>query len=222
VQEHLNVDRAHVYLPDERTRDLVLRASTNDSRSGPGELGESIPFNHRRNPVARAAREKQLVTTPIGSGRPGAPPRLPGVMIPLVANGELLGILAVQGSRLRRLRQADVDAFTILADHVAIALKNASLFKEAQATIDAMQETSHSKDRVLASASHQLRTLLSTVLGYAELLLMEPAGSLSPAIMADVRALYANGRLLLHPIEIIENALDGGDRTRGDRLDAHS
>lgn len=80
-----------------------------------------------------------------------------------------------------------------------------------------LDENTH---ETLAGASHQLRTLLNAVLGYAELLLMGADGDLSPAAKRDVQALYDNSQRLVRPIEAIEDALKTSGIRESEPVDA--
>jgi PAS domain S-box-containing protein len=62
-----------------------------------------------------------------------------GIVVPLVGNGEMLGLLAVTGSDLS---ESDVPAITAFANQAAIALENARLFDQVRAGQQRLQALS--------------------------------------------------------------------------------
>lgn len=70
---------------------------------------------------------------------------------------------------------------------------------------EAAEEGSRAKSQFLASMSHELRTPLNSVIGFANLLLKNKAGTLSPAELNFLDRIQANGR---HLLALINDILD--------------
>lgn len=84
--------------------------------------------------------------------------------VPLLARGRAIGaITIVSANARRRYTQTDLTLAQELAHHAAIAIDNARLYREAQDAINM-------RDQFLSIASHELKTPLTAVLGFAELL----------------------------------------------------
>ncbi len=70
---------------------------------------------------------------------------------------------------------------------------------------EAAEEGSRAKSQFLASMSHELRTPLNSVIGFANLLLKNKAGTLGPAELNFLDRIQANGR---HLLALINDILD--------------
>ncbi len=144
----------------------------------------------------------------LDTGDPGAPAPLRhlsqlgvGVLAaaPLRVGDEGLGVIAV-------VNPAGAPAFTgehlrllsLLANHAAIAVRNARLYEEAQ-------EASHAKSNFLATMSHELRTPLNALEGYASLMADEIYGAVNPQQAHALSRMQASQR---HLLGLIEQVLD--------------
>jgi GAF domain-containing protein len=204
--EHFDLDHVTVYLLDESTHDLVVQAGFDQTEKTLGKLGR-IPFEHRESPVAHAAREQKAVLIGDDIVEPApAPDTCSRAVVPLTAGGQLVGILDLKASRPGCFDQTTLDVLSLLADHIAVAVQNARLLMETQETVARLREAECRTNDFLASMSHELRTPLNSILGYAELLLMNLDGRLPPEVQQDVQAIYNNGQSLLRSIGIIEQA----------------
>ena len=70
---------------------------------------------------------------------------------------------------------------------------------------EAAEEASRTKSQFLASMSHELRTPLNSVIGFANILLKNKAGTLGPAELNFLDRIQANGR---HLLALINEILD--------------
>lgn len=86
------------------------------------------------------------------------------IVAPLVARGQALGVLTfwITDSD-RRYHSADLALAEALASRAALAVDNAQLYREAQQAIQVREE-------FLAIASHELKTPLTTIKAYGQLL----------------------------------------------------
>lgn len=84
--------------------------------------------------------------------------------LPLVARGRTIGAVTFMITDSgRRYRAADLPLAEDIAGRAALALDNARLYREAQEAVAA-------RDQFLSIASHELKTPLTALLGYAQLL----------------------------------------------------
>jgi GAF domain-containing protein/HAMP domain-containing protein len=133
-----NLYHAHIYLLDETGHTLNLTA-------GAGEIGKhmvaekrSIPMDSEKSIVARCARIREgVVVNDVRSDSEFLPhPLLPNtraeLAVPMVASGNLIGVLDVQADTIYRFTDVDVNIKTTLASQVAIAVQNARNFQQTQ------------------------------------------------------------------------------------------
>jgi GAF domain-containing protein/HAMP domain-containing protein len=67
---------------------------------------------------------------------PDLPQTRSEMALPLIAAGELLGVLDVQSTEANAFTQEDVQVLQLLANQVAVAIQNASLFSRAQEALE--------------------------------------------------------------------------------------
>lgn len=91
--------------------------------------------------------------------------------VPLKAQNQIIGALEVINQKYGEgFDQADQEILTFLASQAAIAIQNARLLSERQASLTEMKRLEQRKSQFIALASHELRTPLNLVMGYTTLL----------------------------------------------------
>jgi GAF domain-containing protein/methyl-accepting chemotaxis protein len=68
---------------------------------------------------------------------PDLPQTRSELAMPLVANGQILGVIDVQSTQSMAFKQEDITILQILAEQLAIAIQNANLFTEAENAVEA-------------------------------------------------------------------------------------
>jgi len=147
------------------------------------------------------------------------------LFVPLIAHDQILGALTLglTKSSGRRYSDADLASLSDLARRAALALANARLYRESQ-------ETNRMKDEFLATLSHELRSPLNSMLGWAKLLntrsfdavttkrameIIERNARVQAQLVEDLldvsRIIQGKFRLEVHPVElvhVVESALE--------------
>jgi signal transduction histidine kinase/ActR/RegA family two-component response regulator len=117
--------------------------------------------------------------------------------VPLRIRGRVLGALTLATcDPAKRYQLGDLQLAEDLAHRAALALENARLYSEAQAS-------NRAKDEFLATLSHELRTPLTSILGWAQLLRTHGLDSESA-----VRGLESILRNTLLQTRLIDDLLD--------------
>ncbi len=136
MQSRFGLYHAHIYVLDEATGQLTVRAGSGEVGRVLRERGHAIPLDREKSLVARAARTQHPVlvedTTlePDFMPNPLLPQTRAELAVPLVAGGKTLGVLDMQDDQVGRFTESDLDTYSTLAGQIATALQNAGLFKD--------------------------------------------------------------------------------------------
>jgi len=142
-------------------------------------------------------------TTKVTSLEDSAVPKDLAFSIPLEVRGEAIGQLAVAGEK--QISQEAVSLAKSIAVQTSIHLETLRLNEELQQRAIELQELDRLKSGFLANMSHELRTPLNSILGFADVMLMELDGPLTPNMDTDLKLIQKNGQHLLH---LINDVLD--------------
>jgi PAS domain S-box-containing protein len=113
--------------------------------------------------------------------------------VPLRRGSEVLGSLEVVTKEPRRFDEKDQSLMTLFAGQAAIAIENAGLFEEARAHLGQVVEANRRLEELdrlrreyVRNVSHEFRTPLTVIRGYAEFLLDGHQGVSLPDILQVV------------------------------------
>ena len=207
LQMRFGLHHVHIYVYEPASRSLVVRAGSGYVGRRLFARGHRISLDAARSLVARAGSRREIVYEPdVRAGElfvanPLLPDTRSELALPLMAHGELVGVLDVQDNEGNRFSQADVDAFSVLASQIAVALDNARLFGELKATSERLREVDQLKSDFLANVSHELRTPLTSILGYVEFILGGYSGDISDEVREDVMAIHESSQQLVGLID---------------------
>jgi putative methionine-R-sulfoxide reductase with GAF domain len=165
----------HIYTVDENTNDLIMTGGTGEA--GQALLGGGHKIAAGKGLVGRAATTKSTVLVSNVEEEEGwlPNPLLPDtkaeIAVPMVIGNQVLGVLDVQQNEAGSLTEADAQLLESVANQVAIALRNARLFEEAQtqarqeAIVNAIGQklqTAADIESVLQIAAQELGNVLNT------------------------------------------------------------
>jgi signal transduction histidine kinase/DNA-binding response OmpR family regulator len=123
------------------------------------------------------------------------------IYMPLLSKDKALGIVTIQSFEKHAYTAHDVNVMQSLATYTAIALDNASayrqlneqeheirrLFEEAERARAFAEEADAAKSSFLSTVSHELRTPLTSVLGFAKIIKRRLEERIFPLIQTDDR-----------------------------------
>ncbi|MFL7869103.1 MAG: ATP-binding protein [Anaerolineales bacterium] len=123
--------------------------------------------------------------------------------LPLEVRGEAIGQLAVAGGE--KVSPEALQLAQAIAAQTSIHLETLRLNEELQQRAQELLELDRLKSGFLANMSHELRTPLNSILGFADVMLMELDGPLTPNMDNDLKLIQKKGQHLLH---LINDVLD--------------
>ena len=90
--------------------------------------------------------------------------------LPLVAKGELLGVLDLQTKEQHEFSNEEVDLLSMLAGQAAVAIQNSKLYEETKRQAMELERTNRLKSEILSIVSHEVKTPLTIIMGYTEII----------------------------------------------------
>ncbi|MCA9875902.1 MAG: GAF domain-containing protein, partial [Anaerolineales bacterium] len=102
---------------------------------------------------------------------PGNPATQSSLWIPLVREGRPIGLISVQSARPHAYRENDIQLLRSIATQASLALENARLFEQIQASVEQLRQLDNMKNQFLANMSHELRTPLNSIIGFSRVIL---------------------------------------------------
>lgn len=127
------------------------------------------------------------------------------VAIPLKVGGRILGVIDIQSMQSQAFTADDLSVLQSLADQVAVAINNATLYDESQELIKNLKEVDQLKSQFLANMSHELRTPLNSIIGFSRVILKGIDGPVTDMQQQDLTAIYNSGQ---HLLGLINDILD--------------
>lgn len=155
VKDSFGYYHTHVYVIDEGSQNLVMAAGAGEAGQQMKAEGHHIALAAPTSLVARAARNNQVVAVdnvreaPDWLPNPWLPDTYSEMAVPIVSEGQVVGVLDVQQDSVAGLDESDANMLRSLANQVAVAVRNARLFEQVET---ALAEAREAQQRYLEQA----------------------------------------------------------------------
>ena len=138
IVERLNRYYSHIYLLNDAQDTLFLAAGAGEVGDVLAARGHQIALSAERSLVARAARSKEVVVIDNVRQEPDwlandlLPETRSEMAVPILLGDELIGVLDIQDSKLSAFSAIQAETKYILANQIAVAIRNAETFEHEQ------------------------------------------------------------------------------------------
>jgi signal transduction histidine kinase len=200
-----------LFLFDKDREELILEVGT--GAEGARIMSEAKPFhiNSRPSLVAQVAREckaeiiSDTTVSTIYFPNPHLPETRAEAAFPMLVSDELVGVLDLQSDTVGRFQENESQIFSTLAEQIAIAVRNAQLYREQEHLAHELERADLMKSQFLASMSHELRTPLNAIINFTQLITMGVAG---PVTDEQLTMLNTSLNSSKHLLQLINDVLD--------------
>ncbi|WP_420454613.1 ATP-binding protein [Rubrivirga sp.] len=203
--EVLDCQAASILLFDEATGALRFEAATGEA--GAALVGQEVPLSgslagttFRENRILHAAdadadvRRYQAADAATGFVTRSV------LGVPMRIDGHPVGVLQALNPRRAAFDRADAEALLIVAAQAAVAIRNARHEAALRGAHERLAELDRLKTNFMSIASHELRTPITAVQGFGQILAEEVRGDLHSFAAAVVRA----GDRMMDVVETID------------------
>lgn len=128
-----------------------------------------------------------------------------GIYVPLVSGSNVLGVMAIEGSRPGQFNEDDMRLLQTLSTSLTAIIKNLQLLDELQLAIDRLREVDQLKTNFLAAMSHELRTPLNSIIGFSRVILKGIDGPITDMQRQDIQTIHDSGK---HLLGLVNDILD--------------
>ena len=161
--------------------------------------------------TTRAVREEKTMFVPDVTKDPDyiqvSIKSLSEVDVPIMVDGNVVGVLNVEGQEVNRFTRNDAKLIEVLASNVGAAISRLRGDEEKrelerrilveQVKVEQEQEIGQLKTQLMNTATHELRTPVTSILGYIELILADSKRDIPEDIRQDLQVVFRNANRLV-------------------------
>ncbi|HEX6384960.1 MAG TPA: GAF domain-containing protein [Anaerolineae bacterium] len=116
------------------------------------------------------------------------------VTVPFIHKDRLIGVIAIESDMLQAFDPYAVETAVRVTDHASVAIANALLYEQ-------VNEANRTNSEFVSLVSHELKTPMTSMRGYTDLLLSGMAGELSPKQQSFLETIAANIKRMSQQIQ---------------------
>lgn len=133
-----------IFLLNETGEEAVLQAASSEGGRRMIERGHALTVGTQGIVGYVAAQKKPRIALDVGTdaiffNNPDLPMTRSELALPMLVHNRVLGVLDIQSDRPQAFNVDDIDVLQTLADQVAVAIENARLLDESQATLTQLE-----------------------------------------------------------------------------------
>ena len=206
-----NLYRVSLYLYDKKKEELILEVGTGREGALIKPEPKSFSINSHPSLVAQVARERKaeiindIEKTAVHFSNQRLPETRSEAAYPMLVSDELVGVLDLQSELVGRFQESETQIFSTLAEQIAIAVRNAQLYRAQEHLARELERDDLMKSQFLASMSHELRTPLNAIINFTQLIAMGVAGPVTDEQLTMLNTTLSSSK---HLLQLINDVLD--------------
>jgi signal transduction histidine kinase len=209
VRQLLPADRLSIALVDPEQK--MLRCEYASDASGVLQAGVTMPL--AGSPVEHVvlSQTNSIMSMPATTHpRDGETTGYRSVLaMPLISNSQTIAVMVIESSKEYAYGQSELELAGHVGAHLANAIANSNLYAQAlqlareqelraraEAEKRELQRVNEVKSKFLSTVSHELKTPLTSMLAFTDILLRNRSGALSEREIQHLEVIRRNGRRL--------------------------
>lgn len=116
------------------------------------------------------------------------------ITLPIIHQQKMIGLLTIESDKMEAFDEEALETAVRMSNHAAVAISNAILYKQ-------VREANQAKSEFVSMVSHELKTPMTSMRGYTDLLLSGMTGELSPQQKGFLETIAANIRRMSQQIQ---------------------
>lgn len=210
TRDGFDLEHVSVFVLDSATERLVLKAGSGEVGPKMLEQGKHFELTDKGLvPLAARTGMAQIINDVQSSPDHFVNPLLPDtrseMTIPMQVGPELIGVMDLQSRDVDHFTDETVNVLTALAEQIAIAVRNADLYQQAESARAEAEKSNSVKSQFLASMSHELRTPLNGIMNFTGVVADGMVGPVNEKQQKFLRDAVANAE---HLLALINDVLD--------------
>jgi GAF domain-containing protein len=141
-----------IFLMSETGDEVILQAASSEGGKRMIEKGHTLSVGKQGIVGYVALQKKPRIAMDVGAdavffNNPDLPMTRSELSLPLLIRDQVLGVLDIQSDKPRAFNVDDIDVLQTLADQIAVAIENARLLDESQATLQQLEAVTGMRTR---------------------------------------------------------------------------